>query len=208
MPDEHLAMPLFKKHIRATADLDDPDNAVIGCAVYDANNDYVTTSLPEAVCDELVEIVNTHHYDMKRGYTKQQYAKPIVYLRIGLEPMAKPDDRLITLNQMKNQVIRLPLEYSRYINEFADYYINRHKPVRHRLPIDFKCQITAMFYCSTKANTCIIPYYDALLDCLEHCGIIKNKGHRIVNNMDGSRLYYDSKKPRTEIFIRDWSNTK
>jgi hypothetical protein len=93
------------------------------------------------------------------------------------------------------------------MEEFAKALMKAKIPAQTKLPISTKCRVIANFYCTSKDGKCITSYAESLLDCLVYCGIIKNKGHRIVNNIDGSRIYYDATESRVDVYIRSWGST-
>jgi hypothetical protein len=198
---EHLALPLYKMIIKS-----DKDSPAIGYGVFDNNGDYLTKSLPESVCDDLVTICNYYFYEKLQQTVT--YGKHLCYMNVAVEPMEKPESRIVSKDKHDNLIVVDSPAYVKYMKEFADAFMKSNIPIHTDLPIDCRCQLTAKFYCSTHEGKSLPAYLEALLDCLVYCGIIVNKGHRIINNTDGSRIYYENKEPHISIWLREWSNKK
>ena len=198
---EHLALPLYKMLIRT-----DKDSPAIGCGVYDNNGDYVTRSLPESVCDDIIKICNSYFYEKERQNVT--YGRNLCYMNVAIEPMDKPASRVVSKDKKGRMVVVASPAYVKYLQDFADAFEASSLPIFVDLPISCRCQLTARFYCSTKEGRSLPAYLESLLDCLVFCGIIKSSKHRIINNTDGSRIYFSSKAPRVEIWIREWGNKK
>jgi len=203
MTRNHLAMPLYKKAILENAEAKSESNPPLGFVVCDVNGEYITQALDESVCDDMIEICNKHYYASIRNNHDLQYFKQVCFLRVMGEPMEKPDSQCVGEDKKGNLTVCDSPAYVKYVKGFKDKLVNAHAVVNTDLPIEGKCQLTAVFYCGGKEGKSIASYMESLLDCLVYAGIIRNKGHRVINNIDGSRMYYDSKQPRIEIFIRE-----
>ncbi len=194
---EHLALPLYKMIIRP-----DKDSPAIGCGVYDANGDYITRSLPESVCDDIIRICNEQFYD--KNFQSVTYGRHLCYMNVAINPMDKPESQVVSKDKDGNMIVVDSPAYIKYLQDFADAFEASNIPIHIDLPIDLKCQLTARFYCSTKEGRSLPAYLESLLDCLVYCGIIKSSKHRVINNTDGSRIYFSAKEPRIELFLREW----
>lgn len=64
-------------------------------------------------------------------------------------------------------------------------------------PVNVKCE----YYMPTKRRVDLVNLEEATLDVLVAYGIIADDNSNIVASMDGSRVFYDKKNPRTEIEI-------
>jgi hypothetical protein len=205
---ERLALPLYKVTIRPEVTTKAKKPTPIGYAVCDFSGQYITQSLTEGECDDLVAICNKHFDTEAKGIRQLEYTKLICYLNVEIDPIEKPDKQIIGTSVKGNNIICDTPEYTKYLESFADAVARTNKPIRHKLPIDCKCQLSASFYCSSREGKCISAYMEALLDALVTAGILKNKTHKVVNNIDGSRIYFDAKQPHVNIFIRYWGLRK
>jgi len=200
---EHLALPLCLKTIRAELDAFAPNNEVIGHAVCDRNGEYLTDSLPEQTCKDMVEICNTHYFNSLKSKRLPDHGKILFHAIVELPPMDKPVSRVIVKNGNGNLVVMDTPVYAKYIRDFCDALLAS-QPYAASNYITQKCQVTGVFYINKTDNKSVSAYVEALLDCLVFSGILKGKGHYVVNNVDGSRVFADEKEPRTEIIVRAW----
>lgn len=191
-----LNLPLYKKTIK------DDAGYIVGHAVCDSAGDYLTMTMQEKACDQMIEICNKH---MLLRNVEQAYGQILFTLSVPIVPVEKPESQIITKLFNGELAVAESPAYIAYKKEFHSqckaagiYY------PPDALPIRDKCQVVGLFYCNNKESKSISSYMEALLDCLVYAGIIINKGHRVVNNIDGSRMYYDAKNPRITIFIRSW----
>jgi len=69
------------------------------------------------------------------------------------------------------------------------------------MEIDFPVNIRARFYVRRASKVSLVSLEEALLRVLVDCNVIKGYGSQIVVSMDGSRVWSDEKRPRTEIQI-------
>lgn len=70
-------------------------------------------------------------------------------------------------------------------------------------PINFPINISAAFYMPTHRRVDLVNLLQGLCDLLVKGGIIKDDNSKIVVGMDGSRVLYDKKNPRTEVTIEE-----
>lgn len=85
---------------------------------------------------------------------------------------------------------------------YKDYEANAGFYLRHtEKPIDYKINIKAIFYMPTRRRVDLVNLEEALCDVLVRYRVIADDNCKIVASMDGSRVEYDPKDPRTEIEI-------
>jgi hypothetical protein len=204
---DRLELPLYVVRIRAKAEEPGPDNPVIGCSVYDNDGEYLTKALPESVCNELVKICNAYYCEQKQVTKGRAYGSLLFYANIPISPMAKPESQVVSLDKNDCPIVCDSPHYTRYISQFISEITLRNATAYADLPIGTKSQIRCEFHCDNKQGKSLPAYVDAALDCLVAAGIIKSKGHFVVNNTDGSRIYPDMDNPRVAITIRRWSES-
>lgn len=61
--------------------------------------------------------------------------------------------------------------------------------------------VQAVFYMPTRRRVDLVNLQEALLDVLVHYKVLEDDHCGIVATMDGSRVEYDKKQPRTEVII-------
>jgi hypothetical protein len=131
------------------------------------------------------------------------YSKLVCYLDLPIEPMCKPDKQIVGTSDRGKPIACDSPEYARYKEQFMQAVLDNPRK-KNKVAIDYKCQLTASFYCKGQENNPISAYLETLLDCLEYSGIIKSNSNKIINNVDGSRVHTGTRTPRTVVFIRKW----
>ena len=69
-------------------------------------------------------------------------------------------------------------------------------------PINEGINLKAIFYREANYKSDLVNYIQALQDALVKAGIIKDDNTRIVQSIDGSRVYTDKEQPRIEVEIK------
>lgn len=68
-------------------------------------------------------------------------------------------------------------------------------------PIDYPVNIKCIFYRQTFVRCDLTNLLEAIDDILVKYGVIADDNFNIIAAHDGSRVYVDKEKPRTEIYI-------
>lgn len=76
------------------------------------------------------------------------------------------------------------------------------------LNIGFGVQIKMSFYLPYKRNVSLIGLIAAMESVLVECNFLANNSSSVVISVDGSRVLYDSKFPRTELEITRYVSEK
>lgn len=203
---ESLSLPLNVVRILGKAEDRGPDNPVIGACVCDNDGEYLTRALPEPVCNEIVRICNAHYVDSKLVAKGKTYGGLLFFAKIPGTPMDKPESQVVGLDKNDRPIVCDSPRYLQYIDDFVGKCTVRNATSYVTMPITDKCQVCCTYHCDNRAGKSLPAYVEATLDCLVAAGILKSKGHYVVNNTDGSRIYPDMDKPRTVITIRRWSD--
>lgn len=85
-------------------------------------------------------------------------------------------------------------EFLKQMNIF--YHINNKTPIITHA-INLKC----IYFMETKRKVDLVNLLNATCDCLVKAKIIKDDNFEIIKSVDGSRVEYDVKNPRVEIYI-------
>lgn len=193
-----LKLPLYIKSIREDADSEPSEYALC-----DMTGETIMINTSEAVCREIMNVCNRQYREKKTG--QERYGQVLCYYHVPIVPMEKPASQVVTVDKDGNQVVANSPAYNRYIREFARL-IKESGQIVPIVPIECRCQVIVKAYSNTTIGRSIPAYVESTLDGLVAAGILKNKGYKIVNNIDGSRIYCDEIRPRLEIFIRKWVN--
>lgn len=66
-------------------------------------------------------------------------------------------------------------------------------------PVNLKCA----YYMQTRRKVDLMNLLNATADILVHYGVLSDDNRNIVYSVDGSRVYYDKKNPRTVVEITE-----
>lgn len=85
-------------------------------------------------------------------------------------------------------------------------YVEYEKAALKLLPevhatIDYPVQVTYLFYMPTRRRVDLTNLLEALDDVLVKGRILDDDNCKIIVSHDGSRVFYDKEKPRTEVTI-------
>lgn len=86
-------------------------------------------------------------------------------------------------------------QYKKYEKECAEYLPKLDKPIEE--PIRLECA----FYMPTRRPCDLTNLLQAICDVLVKHKVIADDNYKVVEAVDGSRVFYDKENPRTEITI-------
>lgn len=69
--------------------------------------------------------------------------------------------------------------------------------------IDFPCNVKVIFYRPTRVRCDLTNLLEAIDDVLVKAGVIEDDNWKIIVAHDGSRIRFDSERPRTEVTITE-----
>ena len=86
-------------------------------------------------------------------------------------------------------------------------YVQYEKDAGYFLPhrgkkINCPCEVVCLFYMPTKRKVDLTNLEEAIDDVLVKYGVLEDDHCKIIVSHDGSRVFYDSDNPRTEVTIR------
>ena len=117
---------------------------------------------------------------------------------IPLNPKTKKNHQKIIKNpRTKALMIVQSDSYKRYEKD-AGWFLK--KPSK---PIDVPVQVKCIFYRDSKRRCDLTNLLEAIDDILVKYGILADDNFSIIYSHDGSRVFVDKEKPRTEIVIED-----
>lgn len=121
----------------------------------------------------------------------------MIKFTIPIAPITKKNSQQIFRPNGGKIMIAPSKQYKQYEHE-AGFYI----PCKWSY-IDRPVNVKTVFYMPTRRKVDISNLISAAHDILTHYGVLKDDNYKIIVSVDGSRVYYDSKHPRTEIEIEE-----
>ena len=115
-------------------------------------------------------------------------------IQIPLNPITKKNSQDIAYKNGKPFI--LPSKAYRAYEKTAVWFI---RPLRIDYPVNIRC----LFYMKTHRRVDLVNLLEAIDDVLVKAGALKDDNCEIVAGHDGSRVYYDKERPRTEIYIEE-----
>lgn len=73
-------------------------------------------------------------------------------------------------------------------------------------PINYPVNVKCLYYMPTRRRVDLVNLQECTLDVLVKYGVLEDDNSKIVASMDGSRVLYDKKNPRTEVIIESIEN--
>lgn len=124
-----------------------------------------------------------------------------IRLSIPITPRTKKNSQRICRNPRTGAYfIKASVAYEHYEKDCRFFMKKLDKPIDY--PINLKC----IFYMKERRRVDLVNLQEAICDILVKYNILKDDNRNIVASMDGSRVFYDKKNPRTEIEITKLEN--
>lgn len=117
-----------------------------------------------------------------------------IKITIPLAPVSKKNSMRIATNRATGRPILLQSKNYLEYEKAAGYFL---KP----LGIDYPVNVKANFYTKTRRRVDLTNLENAIADVLVKYNVLTDDNRNIIYSMDGSRVFYDKKNPRTEIEI-------
>lgn len=117
---------------------------------------------------------------------------------IPLNPKTKKNNQKIVRNpRTKAYMIVQSDSYKQYEHQAGWFLRKPSEPISE--PVNVKC----LFYRDSDRRCDLTNLLEAIDDILVHYGILSDDNFHVIHSHDGSRVFVDRKKPRTEIVIED-----
>lgn len=120
----------------------------------------------------------------------------MINFTIPLPPISKKNSQRILINQATRKPFISPSKQYKEYEQAALWFIPR-----QRQPIDFPVNVQCIFYMSTKRKCDLTNLLEAIDDILVTAGLLVDDNYTVIYSHDGSRVFVDKDKPRTEIYI-------
>jgi Holliday junction resolvase RusA-like endonuclease len=119
----------------------------------------------------------------------------MIKFTIPLAPISKKNSQRIMTNRATGKPFIMPsAQYKQYERDAA-HFIPRGVHVAE--PVNVQC----LFYMPTRRKVDLTNLLEAIDDVMVKTGLLADDNADIVQSHDGSRVFYDKARPRTEIII-------
>ena len=120
----------------------------------------------------------------------------MIKFTIPLPPVTKKNSQQIIINKATGRPMIIQSKRYREYEKECGWFIQG-KGEKINEPVTVKC----LFYMPTKRRVDLTNLLNAILDILVKYEVIADDNSNIVYSVDGSRVLYDKKNPRTEVTI-------
>ena len=116
---------------------------------------------------------------------------------IPLVPISKKNSQQILINRATGKPFIMPSKQYKEYEAAAAWFIPAAKTIR--TAVNVKC----LFYMPTRRKCDLTNLLEPVDDIMVKAGLLDDDNYTIIQSHDGSRVYYDKSKPRTEVYITD-----
>lgn len=122
-------------------------------------------------------------------------------ITIPLPPITKKNSQRILRNRYTGKMFIAPSEQYEQYEQKALWLIPKRATINK--PVNVKC----LFYMPTKRKCDLTNLLEAVDDILVKARVLADDNYTVIQSHDGSRVLYDKKNPRTEIYITEAETT-
>ena len=126
----------------------------------------------------------------------------MIKFTIPLPPITKKNHQQLVWPKGRNKPIVMPSpQYKQYEKDALWFIPKQAEPLTR--PVCVECK----FYMATRRKCDLTNLLQAIDDILVRAGLLEDDNYTIIQSHDGSRVFYDKKNPRTEIYITEAETT-
>lgn len=122
----------------------------------------------------------------------------MINFTIPLPPVTKKNSQRIVINTNTGKPFVMPSEQYKQYESDAMYFIPR---LRQPHPINTPVNVKCLFYMPTRRKCDLTNLLEAIDDIMVTAGLLADDNYTVIQSHDGSRVFYDKKNPRTEVYI-------
>ena len=122
----------------------------------------------------------------------------MIKITIPLPPITKKNSQRILRNRYTGKMFIAPSEQYEQYEQKALWLIPKRETINK--PVNVKC----LFYMPTKRKCDLTNLLEAVDDILVKARVLADDNYTIIESHNGSRVLYDKKNPRTEIYISEF----
>lgn len=124
-----------------------------------------------------------------------------IKITIPLPPVTKKNSQRIMHSSKTGKSFIIPSK--KYIDYEAEAVWHCKKAGVHE-QIDYPVEVKCLFYMPTRRRVDLTNLLEAVDDVLVKARVLLDDHCGIIVSHDGSRVLYDKKNPRTEVYIADY----
>jgi Holliday junction resolvase RusA-like endonuclease len=122
----------------------------------------------------------------------------MIKFTIPLPPISKKNSQQILTNNYTGKPFIAPSKQYKAYEEQALWFIPR---LRQAKPINTPVNVKCLFYMPTRRKVDLTNLLEAIDDIMVKAGLLADDNYTIIESHDGSRVFYDKDRPRTEVYI-------
>ena len=115
---------------------------------------------------------------------------------INLPPITKKNSQQILVNKATGRPFVMPSARYKQYERDAGYFVPKIEK-----PIDYPVNVCCVFYMPTERRVDLVNLLEAIDDILVRYGVLADDNSKIIRTHDGSTVWVDRLKPRTEVVI-------
>jgi len=119
----------------------------------------------------------------------------MIKFTIPLPPISKKNSQRIMLKHGSGKPFIMPSEQYKQYERDAMWFIPKGRRIDY--PVNVKC----LFYMPTRRKCDLTNLLEAIDDVMVKAGLLADDDYTIIESHDGSRVFIDKGRPRTEVFI-------
>lgn len=119
----------------------------------------------------------------------------MIKFTIPLAPITKKNHQQLVWPKGRNKPIVMPSPQYKQYEKDALYFIP--KQIFINYPVNVKC----LFYMPTRRKCDLTNLLQAVDDIMVRAGLLTDDNYTVIQSHDGSRVFYDKERPRTEVII-------
>lgn len=123
------------------------------------------------------------------------------YYTIPCAPVSKKNSQRIVTNRVTGKPFIIQSQQYEEFEAVAAYFL---KP-QPQNPIDYPVTVRCIYFMPTRRRVDMSNLMAATHDILVKYKVLADDNRDIIASVDGSRVHYDKKNPRTEIEIEDFN---
>ena len=120
----------------------------------------------------------------------------MIIIKLPLLTRSKKNSQQILINSKTHRPFISQSKLYKEFEQNCGYFLNKYK-TNINYPVNIKCH----FYMKTRKKVDIVNLLECIDDCFVRYGTVKDDNYRIIAGHDGTRVFVDPEKPRTEIWI-------
>lgn len=117
---------------------------------------------------------------------------------IPIAPISKKNSQRIMINRQTGKPFISPSRQYKEYEAAAMWYVPK---LRQPHPINQPVNVKCLFYMPTRRKVDLTNLLEAIDDVMVKAGLLADDDYTIIQGHDGSRVFYDKDRPRTEVYI-------